>query len=120
MFALGALLPAIAIAWRSRRPSLASTAPFAGFVLFGLAQVIESLGGLGYGPGNDVRVNALATVHDIGLGATLVSLAGVVLGLTVGVGAAIRRRTNRPVVAVASGVAVLLVGGFAAAKLVGM
>src|SRR6185503_2348183 len=58
LFALVLLVPAAVIAWRSRiAPTIASTAPVLGFALFGVAQIVESLGGLGFGPDNDARVN---------------------------------------------------------------
>ena len=121
LFALALLAPAAAIAWRSRiRPTIASTAPILGFVLFGVAQIVEALGGLGFGPDNDSRVNELAAVHDLGLQLTPIGLVGAVLGATIGLGVLIGRATGRRVAGFAAALVVLLVGGFTIAKLIGI
>ena len=68
VFAIGALIPALVIALRrGDRPTMASTAPIIGLAALAIAQLVESVGGLGYGPDNDGRVNGLVAFHDLGL-----------------------------------------------------
>jgi hypothetical protein len=65
MFALGVLMPACVLAWRAARPNVASIAPTVGMLSLGIAQLVESVGGLGYGPDNNGRVNGLAAIIDV-------------------------------------------------------
>jgi hypothetical protein len=120
IMALSVLVPAAVIAWRSRGLSTASAAPILGLLAFAAAQLVESVGGLGYGPDNDRRVNDLVAFHDIGLLLTPLGLAAAVLGGAIGLGALIGRRTGRPMVAIAGTLIVLVVGGFGMAKLIGL
>ncbi|HEY8239320.1 MAG TPA: hypothetical protein VIF63_07775 [Candidatus Limnocylindrales bacterium] len=120
VLALVVLLPALVIALRKgERPTIASTAPIAGLAIFAVTQLVESIGGLGYGPDNDGRVNGLVAFHDLGVAITPIGLLAVLVGLTAGVGALIGRRFRRPALAAAVSAFVLVVGGIGVAKLIG-
>ena len=119
IMALSVLAPAAVIAWRSRGLTLASAAPILGFAGFAAAQLVESVGGLGYGPDNDRRVNDLVAFHDVGLLLTPLGLIAALVGLAIGLGAFIGRRTGRPLAAIVGTLIVLIVGGYGTAKLIG-
>lgn len=120
IFALFVVLPALAIATRrGSEPTIASTAPIVGLASAAIAQLVESVGALGYGPDNDLRVNGLVALHDIGLAITPLGLIAALAGVTVGIGVLVRRRTGRPVLAAAMSVSFLIVGGFGLSKLLG-
>lgn len=121
ILALVVLTPALVIALRrGERPTIASTAPIIGLAALALTQLVESVGGLGYGPDNDVRVNGLVAFHDLGLSITPIGMVAALLGVTAGIGMLVGRRSGRP--ALAAGVAVLVVvgGGFGVMKLLGL
>jgi uncharacterized membrane protein YhaH (DUF805 family) len=67
LFAAVFLAPALALAIRRPRGGAASTPAIIGLTIAALSQLIEGVGGFGYGPDNDSRVNALAQVHDLGV-----------------------------------------------------
>ena len=77
------------------KPSVASRAPVIGLMLFAGAQLMESLGALGYGPDNDTRRNGLAVAHDVGVLATGLALLALVVAIAIGVGALTSRRSGR-------------------------
>lgn len=120
LFALAVLAPAFAIALRrGNGPNLAATAPVAGLATLALAQLVESVGGLGYGPDNDARVNGLAAFHDIGLAVMPLGLGAALVGVTAGVGVLVGRRSGRPALGAALAAFVLVGGGFGVMKLLG-
>jgi hypothetical protein len=121
ILALAALLPAVLIAFRrGAQPTIASTAPTVGLAVFAVTQLVESVGGLGYGPDNDGRVNGLVAFHDIGLAITPIGLVSALVGVVVGIGVLAARRSRRPALAAALSALVLVVGGIGVAKLIGM
>jgi hypothetical protein len=121
ILALATLLPALAIAIRrSVQPTIASTAPIVGLATFALAQLVESVGGLGYGPDNEGRVNGLVAFHDIGLAITPLGLVAALAGVVVGIAVLVGRRSRRPGVAAGTAVLILVAGGIGVAKLIGM
>jgi len=120
VMAISALLPALVIALRrGEQPTLASAAPILGLSAFAFCQLVESIGGLGYGPDNDRRVNDLVAFHDIGLAITPFGLVAVLAGVTIGVGVLVGRRTGRPALAAGLAVLIVVVGGVGVAKLLG-
>ena len=120
LFALVVLVPAAVIVLRGGdRPTLASTIPVAGLATLALAQLVESVGGLGYGPDNDGRVNGLAAFHDLGLALMPLGLGAALLGVTAGVGVLVGRRSGRPALGAALAAFVLVGGGFGVMKLLG-
>jgi hypothetical protein len=120
ILALGVLLPALALALRrGERPTIASTAPILGFAAFAAAQLVESVGGLGYGPDTDARANALVVFHDLGLAITPVGLVAALVGVSIGIGAVVARRSGRPALAATASMVLLVVGGIGVAKLLG-
>jgi hypothetical protein len=72
-------------------PSIVRRAPVVGLVLLAAAQLIESVGALGYGPDNDTRRNDIALAHDFGVMATGVAM----LAMVVAVGIAAASLTSR-------------------------
>ena len=121
IFAIVALLPALVIALRrGAQSTVASAAPIVGLATLALTQLVESVGGLGYGPDNDGRVNGLVAFHDIGLAITPIGLVAALVGIVVGVGVLIGRRSRRPALAAAAAVLILVAGGIGVAKLIGM
>ncbi len=67
-------------------PSIARQAPVIGLVLLAGAQLIESVGALGYGPDNDTRRNDIVVAHDIGVMATGVALLAMVVAGAIAAG----------------------------------
>jgi hypothetical protein len=120
LFAAGVLLPAAVLAWRNRQPTLASIAPVSGLLMLAYAQMVDSVGGLGYGPDNDGRVNALANVHDLAQGLVGLGLMGVAIGVGTGIGTLVAQRTGRRLMGLVAAALAIVVGGFGAMKLVGM
>lgn len=121
ILALGVLVPALVIALgRGDQPTIASTAPIVGLATFALTQLVESIGGLGYGPDNDGRVNGLVAFHDLGLAITPIGLVAALVGATAGVAVLVGRRSGRPALAAALAVLLLVVGGVGVAKLIGI
>jgi hypothetical protein len=68
-------------------PSLVRRAPVVGLVLLAAAQLIESVGALGYGPDNDARRNDIVVAHDIGVMATGVAMLAMVIAVAIAAGA---------------------------------
>jgi len=60
LFASVFLAPALVLAIRRPRGGTASTPAIIGLTIAALSQLVEGVGGFGYGPDNDGRVNALA------------------------------------------------------------
>lgn len=121
ILALATLLPALLIAVRrGAQPTVVSTAPIVGLAILAVTQLVESVGGLGYGPDNDTRVNGLAAFHDIGVGITPIGLVAALVGVVVGVGVLAGRRSGRPGLAAGLSALVLVIGGIGVAKLIGM
>jgi hypothetical protein len=119
--ALLALLPALVIAVRrGARPTMASAAPIVGFGAFAFTQLVESIGGLGYGPDNADRVNGLVAFHDLGLAITPFGLVGALAGVVVGIGLLVGRRSGRPVLAASLSALLLVAGAIGVVKLIGM
>jgi hypothetical protein len=120
MSAVIVLAPALVIALRrGDRPTMASTAPIVGLAVLAIAQLVESIGGLGYGPDNDQRVNDLVAFHELGLAVMPGGLAAALAGVTTGIGVLVGRRTGRPGLAVTLSVLILVIGGFGLTKLLG-
>jgi hypothetical protein len=119
LFAAVFLGPALVLAVRNPRGGTASTPVIVGLTIAALTQLVEGIGGFGYGPGNVDRVNALASVHDLGLAIAPLGLVAAALGITFGVAQLLRPRFGLwPGVVIA---AVVLGGlGLVIAKLVGM
>jgi hypothetical protein len=119
--ALAALLVAGAILRVRPRPSIARRAPVIGLVLFAGAQLVESVGALGYGPDNDTRRNGLAVAHDIGGVATGVALLALVVAVAIAVGALIASRSSRGIlVPILVVLGIIAVGLFIVARLIGV
>ena len=114
-----AFAPAVVLALRRPAGGPASTPAIVGLTLAAIAQLVEGIGGFGYGPGNIDRVNALANVHDLGVAIAPIGLVGAALGVTLGVGQLLRPRYGRWPALLLS--ALVLGGlGFLISKLVGM
>ena len=119
LFAAVFLVPALIVAILRPRGGSAATPFLVGFVIAASTQLLEGVGGFGYGPGNEGRVNALANLHDIGVSIAPIGLVGAALGLTLAVGALLRPRFGRwP--ALALSVVVLAALAVVIAKLIGM
>lgn len=85
--ALAVLLLAGAILGVRPRPGTPSRAMIIGLVLFAGAQLLESVGALGYAADNDTRRNDLAIAHDVGLVATPIAMLALVVAVAIAVGA---------------------------------
>jgi hypothetical protein len=121
ILAIAAAVPALVIALRrGAQPTIASAAPIVGLATLAATQLVESVGGLGYAPDNDTRVNGLVAFHDIGLAITPIGLIAALVGVVVGAGALAGRRSKRPALAAALAALILVVGGIGVAKLIGM
>jgi len=118
LFAAVFLLPALVLALRNPSGGPASTPVVVGFAITAITQLLEGVGGFGYDPENAVRVNALASVHDLGVAIAPLGLVAAALGITLSVAQLLRPRFGLlPGVVIA---AVVLAGlGFGIAKLVG-
>lgn len=112
-------MPALVLALRRPRGGPAATPLVVGLVIAGLTQLVEGVGGFGYGPGNEDRVNALASVHDLGVMVAPIGLMSAAMGVTLGVGQVLRPRFGRwPALLLA---AIVLAGlGVVIAKMIGM
>ncbi|HYK95703.1 MAG TPA: hypothetical protein VE011_07570 [Candidatus Dormibacteraeota bacterium] len=118
--ALAVLAPALAIAWRQgERHTLASAAPLGGLTALALAQLVESVGGLGYGPDNEQRVNGLVAFHDLGLAIMPIGLVAAVAGTAIGIGALVVQRTGRQALGAVLAALVLAVGGLGVKTMLG-
>lgn len=60
-----------------------SRALILGLIAFGAAQLVEAVGGLGFGPDGYGRVNDLAEIHDLGLAVAPIGLVLFGLGIVV-------------------------------------
>jgi hypothetical protein len=119
IFALFFLVPALALSRRRRGVEPLSVPVALGFTILALTQLVEGVGGFGYGPGNDERVNALAQIHDLGLALAPIGLLAGVLGLTVGIAQRLRGRLGTGPALVLT--AVVLVGLLVViAKMIGL
>lgn len=92
LFASVFLAPAAVLVVRRPRGGAASTPAIVGLSVAAITQLVEGVGGFGYGPGNVDRVNALAQVHDLGVALAPIGLIAAALGLTLGVAQLIRPR----------------------------
>jgi hypothetical protein len=120
MMAAVSALVAFGIAARWPAAGLAAVAPATGFAAYALAQVIESVGALGYDTIRDTRSD-LAVAHAIGMGATLIGMLAIVVGVTVGLAlASARLRGPARLLGGASSLAVLIAGFLFVKVLIGM
>ncbi len=120
ILALVVLAPTLVLALRrGDRPTIASTAPIVGLAALAAAQLVESVGGLGYGPDNEWRANGLVAFHDLGLAIVPVGMVAALIGITAGFAVIVGRRSRRPALAAALAVVVLAAGGFGVVKLLG-
>ena len=119
LFASVFLVPAAILAVRRPGGGTASTPAILGLTLAALTQLVEGVGGFGYGPGNADRINALALVHDLGVALAPIGLFVAALGITLGVAQIIRPRFGLVPALV---LAAALMGGLGVliAKMVGM
>jgi hypothetical protein len=119
LFASTFLVPALMLAIRRPRGGPASTPAIIGLTVAAMSQLLEGIGGFGYGPGNESRVNALAQLHDLGVMLTPVGLVAGALGLTLAVAQLLRPRLGRwPAVILATAVMAGL--GLLIAKMIGL
>jgi hypothetical protein len=111
---------AFGIAARWPAAGLAATAPTVGFAVYALAQVIESVGALGYDTVRDTR-SELAVAHDIGMGLTLIGMLAIVTGVATGLALASGRlRGPARLIGGASSLAVLVAGLLFVKVMIGM
>jgi hypothetical protein len=120
LFALVALGIAGVLVTPPRGTTLASLAPSMGLLVLALAQVVEGVGAFGYGPDGNSRANGLVALHDLGFLLMPVGLMAVAVGVAVGIGAIVARRSGRPKLAVTAGAVVTLGALVAVAKLIGL
>jgi hypothetical protein len=120
MMAAVAALVAFGIAARWPAAGLAAIAPATGFTMFAVAQVIESVGALGYDTIRDTRSD-LAVAHDIGMGSTLIGMLGIVVGVAAGLALASGRlRGPARLLGGASSLGVLIAGLLFVKVMIGM
>ena len=101
-------------------PSIARRAPVIGLVLLAGAQLIESVGALGYGPDNDTRRSDIVVAHDIGLMATGVALLAMVVAVAIAAGSLTGRSRQGIVVPSLVAFVVIAVGFLLVRVLVGL
>jgi hypothetical protein len=119
--ALAVLLVAAAVLRVRPRPSIASRAPVIGLVLFAAAQLVESVGALGYGPDNETRRNGLVVAHDIGSVATGIALLALVVAVAIATGAVVASRTSRGIVVpILVVLGIIAIGLFLVARMMGI
>lgn len=119
LFASAFLAPALVLASRGPRGGTASTPAILGLAIAALSQLVEGVGGFGYGPGNVDRVNGLAGVHDLGVILAPIGLIAAALGITLSAAQLIRPRFGLlPGIVIAA--VVLTALGVLIAKLIGM
>lgn len=92
LFASVFLVPALVLAVRQPRGGPASTPVVIGLGIAAITQLVEGIGGFGYGPGNADRVNALAEVHDLGVAIAPIGLVSAAIGMALGVAQLVRPR----------------------------
>lgn len=119
LFASVFLAPALALAIRRPKGGAASTPAIFGLTVAAITQLVEGVGGFGYGPGNVDRVNALVALHDLGVVLAPIGMVAAALGVTLGVAQLIRPRFGlAPALVLAAAVMGGL--GLVIAKMVGM
>jgi hypothetical protein len=91
-------------------PGIARRAPVIGLVLLAAAQLIESVGALGYGPDNDTRRNDLVLAHDFGVMATGVAMLAMVVTVAIAAGSLTSRSRQGILVPSLVGFAIIAVG----------
>jgi hypothetical protein len=84
-------LVAVAIVTRWPRSGLAAVAPATGLAAYTLAQLVESVGALGYDTVRDTRGD-LAVAHDVGITLTVLAMLAVVGGVAAGLAVASARQ----------------------------
>jgi hypothetical protein len=99
-------------------PSIASRAPVIGLALLAAAQLIESVGALGYGPDNDTRRNDIVVAHDIGLMATGVAMLALVVALAIAAGSLTAGRSRQGILVPSLVVFGIIAVGFLLVRLV--
>lgn len=87
-FVLPSLALAAIIVFRWPDAGLAARLPVLGFCTLAAAQLVESVGALGFGVDNETRVNGIVVLHDLGLGLTGIGLLAALLGSATGLGIA--------------------------------
>jgi hypothetical protein len=92
LFAAAFLAPALVLAIRRPRGGAAATPAIIGLTIAALSQLVEGVGGFGYGPGNVDRVNGLVALHDLGVILAPIGLVAAALGITMSVAQLIRPR----------------------------
>lgn len=73
----------------------ASATPALGLATFAVGMMVEAIGAIGYAADDETR-GSLAAIHDVGVTLTSVRMAAMVVGIGVGVGAALARRPSVP------------------------
>jgi len=110
----------LGVAWLAvvRGPStMARRSVAAASVLLAVAFVVEAVGGFGF----DLHGrNDLAIVHDLGLGATALSLLGAAILLAIGAGASVVSRSSSRLLPILATVGSGLIGLFLVKTLVGL
>jgi len=91
-------------------PSIARRAPVVGLLLLAAAQLIESIGALGYGPDNDTRRNDIVLAHDFGVMATGVAMLAMVVAVAFAAGSLTSRSRRGILVPSVVGFAIIAVG----------
>lgn len=87
-FALPALAVAAGIVVLWPNAGLASRIPAFGLLALAAAQLIESVGAMGFDADNDARVSGIVVLHDLGLGLSAIGMFAAAIGLAVGLGIA--------------------------------
>ena len=91
-------------------PGIARRAPVVGLLLLAAAQLIESIGALGYGPDNDTRRNDVVLAHDFGVMATGVAMLAMVVAVAIAAGSLTSRTRRGILVPTLVGFAIIAVG----------
>ena len=119
LFAAAFLAPALVLAIRRPKGGPASTPAIAGLTIAAITQLVEGVGGFGYGPGNVDRVNGLVALHDLGLLLAPIGMIAAALGATLAVAQLIRPRFGL-VPAIVLAAAVMGGLGLVITKMIGM
>lgn len=113
-------LVATAISVRWSRTGIGAWAPTLGFALYAAAQIVESVGALGYDTIRETRGD-LALAHDVGLSLTLLGMLAIVAGLAVALAVASARQRGAARVVVGVAAVVVLGAGLLFVKvMIGM
>lgn len=119
-FHAGSAILLLGVAWLAvvRGPAtIARRSVAAACVLLAVAFLVEAVGGFGF----DLHGrNDLAIVHDLGLGATALSLLGAAILLAVAAGASVASRSSARLLPILATAAAGVVGLFLVKTLVGM